>query len=241
MHLVFLGKGELHRSYRYALLRDLAQQQVAGPQEGGHKLGLRFLVQLLRGAYFQQAPEAHHADAVCQVEGFFLVVGHQDGGDAQLALDGFQRAAQLHPDFGVQSAQRLVQQQHFRLVSQGARQGNALLLPARELLGHAVAQPCQPYQVEQLVAALAALGGGRFADAQPELHVLRHRHVLEQGIVLEDKPHPALLGRQVSHIPPVQQHPPVIHPRQAGDQAQDGGLSAAARAEQDEELAIAHF
>ena len=111
--------------------------------------------------------------------------------------------------------------------------------PPESWRGMRDAQACQPDQVQQLIPPPAALGCRHLADAQAELDIFGHAHVLEQGVVLEDEAHPALLGGQVGDIAPVQQHPPVVRGGQPGDQAQDGGLPAAAGAEQDEELPIA--
>ena len=117
----------------------MAEQQVGRSQETGDELSARVMVELLRPIDLQQAAEAHHADVVGNLEGFLLVVGNEDGGHVQLALDLAQRAAQLDADLGIQRAQRLVQQQNVRLDGQGARQGDALLLAAGKLARHALA------------------------------------------------------------------------------------------------------
>jgi hypothetical protein len=62
-------------------------------------------------------------------------VGDEDGGQAQLALDRPQGQAQLEPDLGVQGAEGFVQEQHLRLVGQGARQSHPLLLPPESCRG----------------------------------------------------------------------------------------------------------
>jgi len=41
---------------------------------------------------------------------------------------------------------------------------------------------------QQLVSALASLGSAHAAHLQRELDVVRHRHVPEQSVVLEDDP-----------------------------------------------------
>ncbi len=208
----------------YAVGRAAPDQQVRRAQEGRHELGLWTLVQLGRRADLQQPADVHHADPVGQLEGLLLVVGDKDRGRAQLALDGPQRAAQVDPNLGVQRAERLVEQQHLGLIRQGTSQRHALLLAARELARHARAQPAQPGQLEQFVAAAAALGRRHLADAQAELDVLGHRHMAEQGVVLEHKADAPLLDRG-----------------QPGDHTQDGALAAAAWPQQHEELAIRHL
>ncbi|MDW8319362.1 MAG: hypothetical protein RMN53_16145 [Anaerolineae bacterium] len=90
---------ELHRAVQL-----LAQQQVGRAQEAGDELGLRVTIELLRWADLQQAAEAHHADAISYLKSLLLVVGDQDSGDPQLALDPAQGTAQLDADLGVQRA-----------------------------------------------------------------------------------------------------------------------------------------
>jgi len=216
----------------------LAKQNVGRPQEGGDKFCLWVLVEILRGAHFDEAAETHHADAVAQVKGLFLVVGHQDGGHTELALDGLQAAAQVHADLGIQGAQRLIEQQHVGLQGQGAGKCHALLLAAGKLARHAVAQAHQPDEFEQFVAFAAASAARHFLDLQAELDVLRHGHILEQRVVLEDEADIARLGGQVGHVAFVQEDLALVGVRQAGDDVEHGGLAAAAGAEQHEELAV---
>jgi hypothetical protein len=108
-----------------------------------------------------------------------LIVGYEDRRRADLALNPPQVAAQIDADLGIERAERLVEQQHLGLVGQRACQRHPLLLPARELARHACAQPGQAHQLEQPVAAAAALGRRDLADAQAKLDILGHRHMPE--------------------------------------------------------------
>ena len=56
-----------------------------------------------------------------------------DRRDAELLLDAPDLGAQRHAQLGVEVRERLVEEEDARLDGHGARQGNALLLPAREL------------------------------------------------------------------------------------------------------------
>ncbi len=55
-------------------------------------------------------------------------MGDEDGGDAQLALNGANLLAQRDADLGIQRRKRLIQQQQARLNGERARQRDALLL-----------------------------------------------------------------------------------------------------------------
>ena len=81
-----------------------------------------------------------HADAIAQLERFFLIVRHQDRRDAQAFLNGFQAAAQLSADLHVERSEGFVEQQDFGLVGERAGQRHALLLAARKLIGLALCQ-----------------------------------------------------------------------------------------------------
>ena len=56
------------------------------------------------------------------------------------------------------------------------------------------------HQLEQLVDPGSISAFGPLADLQAEGDVLRHRHVLEGGVVLEDEADVALLRRQVGGL-----------------------------------------
>ena len=73
------------------------------------------------------------ADAVAHRQRLVLVVGDEEEGDAQLALQRLQLGLHLLAQLQVERAQRLVEQQHLRLVDQRARQRHALALAARQL------------------------------------------------------------------------------------------------------------
>ena len=65
----------------------LPQQDVGRTKKRSHEFGLGMHVEIARCANLHQSPVAHDANAVGQVEGFLLVMGHQDGCHAQLSLD----------------------------------------------------------------------------------------------------------------------------------------------------------
>ena len=92
---------------------------------------------------------------MAELEGLLLVVRDEDRRDAERLLDLLQALAQLRADLDVERAERLVEQQHRRLVRERPRERDALLLAARELALVAVAEPAQADEVEQLLAPLA--------------------------------------------------------------------------------------
>src|SRR4030095_15257954 len=126
------------------------------------------------------------------------------------------------------AAEGLIEQQHVRLIGERAGKRHPLLLAARELIGIPAAQARHPDQIQQLIPSLDALSRCRLPDLQAKLDVLRHAHVPEDGIVLKNKTSAALLGREASDIPPVQQNAAAIRWREPGDEPEDSAFAAPA-------------
>jgi hypothetical protein len=223
----------------HAAGRPVAEQQVGRAQERGDEARGRARVEVIGLAALEQAALVHDADAVGEREGFLLVMRDQDRRHVQLALDLADGPSQFLADLGVQRAERLVHQQHLRPVRKCPRDGNALLLPARELRGQPVVHALEGDELEQFLAARPALRALHPADAQCELDVLADRHVAEQRVVLEHEPHVALARVHVGHVAAMERHPAMVDFGEAGNGAQQRALAAAARAEQHQELALA--
>jgi hypothetical protein len=148
--------------------------------------------------------------------------------------------AHLHPQLGVEVRQRLVEQEHLRIADDGAAHRDALALAAGKLAG-------KPFQIgaqsEDFGGALHPRVDLRFrraAQPQRKAHVRRDRHVRIERVVLEHHGDVALLGRQVVHHPVADADFAGGDVLQSRDHAQQGGLAAAGRADQDDELAIAN-
>jgi hypothetical protein len=95
----------------------------------------------------------------------------------------------------------------------------------------------EPNQLKHLQRALVPLSRADPAQPQSEGHVLPHRHVREQRIGLEHHAHIALGGRDVGNVFAADGDVAGVGVLQPCEQAQRGGLAAARRAEQRDELA----
>ena len=87
-------------------------------------------------------------------------------------------------------------------------------------------------EFEQLADASRDLVLGPLADLEAEGHVAVHAHVLERGVVLEHETHVAALRREPGGIGAGDLDHPRVGLLEPGDDAQQGRLAAAARAEQ---------
>jgi hypothetical protein len=197
---------------------------------------LRALVQAVRRADLEQPPAVDDADPGSELEGLFLVVRDEDRRYAERLLDLLQALPQLPAYLDVEGAERLVEQQHVRPVGEGPREGDTLPLAAGELVLVAATQAAQADEIQELLAALAALGGRNSPDAQPELDVLFDGHVPKDRVVLEDEADIAALRRKKRHVVAGQPDRPFVGQREARDHAQDRALAAAGSTEQNEEL-----
>jgi phenol 2-monooxygenase len=76
-------------------------------------------------------------------------------------------------------------------------------------------------------------------DAQAEGHVVKHGHVPEQRVVLEDKAHAALAHVDIGRVLAAKEDLPRVGAFQPGDDAQQRGFAAARRPQQRHQFAAA--
>src|SRR5262249_57328015 len=99
-------------------------EKVAHEGRGG------LLVQTAWRPDLLDAPAVHYRDAVGEAERFDLIVGDEEHGDAETALEELDLPAHLFTKLRVQVAEGLVEQEQVRLVHEGAAKGETLHLPA---------------------------------------------------------------------------------------------------------------
>src|SRR5207342_3701898 len=180
-----------------------------------------------------------HGQPVAHRERLLLVVRDVDERQADLPLDLLQLDLHRLPELEVEGAERLVQQEDLGTVDQRARQGHALALPARELARLALSEGRQLHHRERVGRAVAALGRRHLLDLEPVLDVLLHRHVGEQGVVLEDRVHVALVRGEVGDVLAAEQHPAGGRGLEPRDHPEAGGLARSGGTEHREELTLA--
>ncbi|OQA21168.1 MAG: hypothetical protein BWY63_01353 [Chloroflexi bacterium ADurb.Bin360] len=121
-------------------------------------------------------------------------MGHIDAGDAQALLNVANLGAHLLAQLGIEVGERLIHQQDLRLHDQRARQSNALLLPARELIRSARFQPGELHQFHHPRYTRLDRGARHVFDIQPIGDVLIEIQVREDSIALEHHGHFPLVG-----------------------------------------------
>ena len=123
------------RPTRGGSVADDAVDRVGDADEVRDEAVHRAFVELDRSTLLLDPAVPHDDDDVAHRQGLFLVVGHVDEGDPDLALKGLELELHLLAQLEIEGSQRLVEQEHRRVVDQGPGEGDPLLLPARHLPG----------------------------------------------------------------------------------------------------------
>jgi hypothetical protein len=138
---------------------------------------------------------------------------------------------------GVECCERLVHQQHFRIVGEASRDRDALLHAAGEFVRIAVGETGQADQVKEMPRDVAPLLWLEPGDVEPELDILRGGAPGKQRILLE---YDAAVATGSGDRPAIEQDTAAGRRGEPGQQIEQGGFSAAARADQSEEFAGAN-
>ena len=209
-----------------------AFHDVAFTDEAGNIGVGRLVVDLQRGADLLDGAGVHNHDFVAHGQGFFLVMGDEDEGNADLLLDALQFTLHLLAQLQVQGAQGLVQQQDVRLVHQGAGDGNTLLLAAGELGDVALFVAFQVHQGKHTVDLLGDDIIRQLFDAQAESDILKNVQMGEQGVALEDRVDLPFVGRYVVDALAVKDDRAFVLLQETAQDTQQCGLAAAGGTQQ---------
>ena len=156
---------------------------------------------------------------------------------AHALLDVLKLVLHILAQAKVQSAQRLVEQQHLRAVDKRARDGDTLLLTAGKAGHIAVLKAAQTNQLEHFCGFALDVYAVQLFDVQTECNILRNIQVWEQRITLEYGVDLALIRRNIVQALAVEEYIAGIRLLKATDDAQCGRFAAAGRTEQGHELA----
>ena len=130
----------------------------------------------------------------------FLVMRHHHASHTDLFDDVDQLQLRPLTQLGIQRTQRFIEQQQFWPFGQTARQRNALLLAARQLVWLALRIRFELHQLQHLRDALFDLRLGHAITVQTKGNVVPHRQVREQGVALEHHVDGALIGREAHDV-----------------------------------------
>ena len=182
-------------------------------------------------------PRRHHQHFVGQVDRLGQAVGDEHDGLARGRPDAQQLVAHGHARLLVERGERLVHQQHRRVLDQAAGDGDALLHAARKLVRIARAEAVEAHKREHGFGAPSALLAWGAAQAEREFDVVERREPRKQARLLED--HADALWIGIGNRAPVAQDLAFGLGPQSGQHHQQRSLAAAARADDHHEAADA--
>ena len=131
-------------------------------------------------------------------------MGDEQRRGAGVLQDRAHLVGQAFAQVDVEVGEGLVQQQQLRRRRQRARQRDALLLPARQLVRRTLRGMAQPDQIEHLLHPRGTFGSRQLMHAEGD--VVGHAQVREQRVVLEHHADAARLGRQLQPARGIVQH-----------------------------------
>ena len=213
-----------------SVLQHLADKPVAHPEQRRRSGGGRVREHFRRRALLNDAAlrQQHHPVGHGRQTG---VVRGGERGHGQLVHARHQLGQHIVAGAAVERRGRLVEQQHLGLAGQRARQGHALLLPARELRGTQIDLLAQPDRLQQLRRGLPPRAQ---APAPGIGHVLPRAQVRKQGIALRQVAHGPALRRQATKRR-------AVAGNQSGQGLQDRGFALATGSQQGREAAHLEF
>ena len=206
---------------------EAGDEQICGPVE-----------QFQRRADLFDAAVAHDHDLVGHRHGLDLVVRDIDRGGLQPLVQFLDLGAHLDPQLCIEIAERLVEQEDLRIANDRASHGHALALPAGKLPWVAFEVGVEIEDIGRTLHPFADDRRVGFAQLERKRHVLLHRLVRIERVILEHHRDVALGGRQMVD------HAVADGDRAAGDgfepcnHPQQRGFSATRRAHQNHELPV---
>jgi hypothetical protein len=173
-----------------------------------------------------------------QIDRLVDIVRHEHDSNTEAFPQSAHQILQLEPRLGVDGRERLVHQEHLRLVRDGARNGHSLLHTSRELPRILVAVAAEADRGQSIVDELLAPGRRDLLLLERQLDILGDSHPGEQrtAVLLEHDGH--VCGRTV-HRRARERNVSLGRGEKTGERAQEGGLSCTRRAHHADELARA--
>ena len=209
--------------------------------EAHDELVRRMVVELAGRADLLEPPLVHDRDLVGDLHRLLLVVRHEHRRDVDDVVEAGEPLPELCPDACVERAERLVEEEHLGLRRERACEAHALALAAGELGRVALPEALELHEMEELLDALADLCLRPLPHLEPERDVVRHGHVLEGRVVLEDEADPALLRRELGRVVPGDEDLPAVRRLEPGDDPEQRGLPGAARPEKRGQRSARHL
>ena len=220
-----------------SLRRDQVHRRRA--DEAGDEGRGRPGVDIQRGADLLGTAGVHHDHALRHGHGFHLVVRDVQAGGRQPPVQRLQFRTHLHPQLGVEVRQWFVEEEHRRLAHDGTAHRDALALAAGKVARSTIKIGAEFEDLCRTLDVRLNVGGLHAADLEAVGHVLAHRHVRIERVVLEHHGDVAVLGFEVVHHALADRDLAGGDCLQSRHHAQQRRLAAARRSDHHHEFAVA--
>jgi len=207
------------------------------PKEPGYVNTHWTLVERFRLPDLYQTPFAHHCNAVTEQDCLFLIVSDTERGDAALPLQVKDHLPHVLTEVSVKVGEGLIKEQHRWFGRQGARERNALLLPAGQAVRPPFGKLAQLHPVKHSAGHWLPLIPGDTAHPQPETNILHYGHERKEQVVLEYHRRAALLDWNTADAPIAKPYDSTVRLEQTADEFEQRRLAAAGGPDQTEQLA----
>ena len=200
--------------------------ELGGVSGGGMYVDFTGTPDLFKG------PVAQEGDAGGQGHCFFLVVGDEQEGDADFALQNFEFGLHLLAEVGVESRERFVEEEKLWTIYERSGQGDALLLAATQFGGPGARVFGHFHHSESFVHTRGDFAGGRVFYAKAVGHVFADAEVGKKCVMLEDRVYRALVGGE--GVEADLRHPDFTRRGlfEPGDETEESGFAGAAFSEE---------
>jgi len=179
--------------------------------------------------------KSHLDDTISEHCGILAIVCDINSRQAERTLQTTKLSPEHRSQIRIETGQRLVEQEQPWLSNQGAGEGDALLLPSRQLVRISSRELFDLHEPQDLLCSDAALGPGQSHRLHDEVEVLANGKVRPEREVLKHKAQLALVrGHErgcAGYESPRNPDLAGIGSRKPRDEAQQRRLPAAARPE----------
>ena len=216
---------------------------LTGPKRRATKGIPGTLEDLDRRRVLNETPPVEHHDTVREEHRLLGIVGDHESA----RIRAFEPAQRLHadllPEVLVEPGEGLVEEQHLRPRGKRPKQGDALLLTARQGVRIALREVFETHLAQNPPHPRIT---ARVGPRDSEGHVLTHREMGKERVVLEHEPDAARFRGDLAHVSPLRHEtfsdpdPARLKRLEPGCETQHRGLAATRGAEQADDLARSH-
>lgn len=179
----------------------------------------------------------HHRNPCCERQGLALVMRHEHKRSTNGAVYATELLLHGLPQLEVKCSQRFVQQQNLGIHDKRSRQGDALLLSTRQLLGKMVLEPLEANQSHRLPDTFGDCITVKFLQAQAIADILSCRHMRKQPIALKHHVDRSMFRPEIGDILTINLNPAAGRRNEPTKHAQQRRLATARRTQDRKELA----